>query len=147
MILAAPRLALRLRGRARTGWPSVRIMVSCQMSGGMILQWGSTTSEHLALCRNQTERYCRDMTEKLLKVKINQNKQTFLNGLTWMLRPTISCDYLRRGGGMRRGQWHSQTEAETLEHPEGFEKHEVWKSFCIFYYCSFLEAAMYFSSP
>ena len=53
-------------------WPSVRIMwlsvVSC-----MILQWGSTIKVSIELL--VATRHWRDMTYKLLKAMLNQNKQ------------------------------------------------------------------------
>ena len=85
MVLAAPRLTLRLAGES-LDWSAQyqdNVTGCCIMSsvGGMILQWGSTkkvSTEFLVATRHRC-----DMTEKILKTMWNPNKTNKQKHLTW----------------------------------------------------------------
>ena len=55
--------------------------------GGIILQWSSTSKMSIELI--VTTRHCRDMTEKLLKVTLNQNKLAIFTLLICSLYPFL----------------------------------------------------------
>ena len=114
---AALCLALRLTGRAGTGWRSVRIIwLIISSVFGMILQWGSTIKVSIEL--PVADRHCRDMTEKLLKVTLNRNKQQQQYWITALLTYKVQVHAIAEldPGTTSKNEGHTGTVLGNREH-------------------------------
>ena len=149
MVLAAPHLALRLMGRARTGRTSVRIMwlgvVSCQVSGAYFseaalnLMWDLIVSvpHHclsfyfnikVSIKLPVATRHYRDMTENLLKATLNPNKQQLLSEMT-----RSSCLSEQHGAGWKRACFEKKKNESNFFQWKTVNSQFLYKNHNIFY--------------